>query len=94
MAINKKFPNYSKTPIRAKVIKHEAGMNRASRRAEAYRIAHTEEYKRQYEIRESMEKARQARWARVARRVNRAVTRRLERVAAMAAGKSVVYSIA
>lgn len=77
--VNRDFPNYHKALIPVKVISHFPGQSRASRRQVAAQMRHAGETKKQFARQVEQENARRARAAKVARRVERATTRRMER---------------
>lgn len=93
MAINKKFPNYSKTKIIPKIISAFSGPNRHARRRKEYEDRNLKGFKKRLDARMREDEAIAFRADKVKRRVLRAITRRIEREKAMKAGVPVKYSI-
>ena len=93
MAINKKFPNYSKTKILPKILSQGAGPNRHDRRRKAYEDRNLKGFKKRLDARMREDEAIASRADKTKRRIVRAVTRRMEREKAMKEGKPVKYSI-
>ena len=86
--INKKFPNYDKTPVRVKIVSFFAGINRAERRKQAWRDAHAKQITLKQEQFNNQEHNRKMRLQWNNEKIMRAVTRRIERNKQKAAGRT------
>ena len=78
MSINKKFPNYSKVENPLRVVLHMTGQNRASRKSEAWMVAHSKVIDRKRRALANSEFSRVERAEKQTRRAFRCITRKKE----------------